>query len=177
MLFLRKGLVAAQVALSFLLLFGAGLFTRSLQNLRGTDTGVREPRTSSRSRSTRALNGYEDARGTNSRTSSSSASRRFPASARSAPRRSPILAGNESDSTMSVEGHKSANGEDMQAFMNALTPGYFKAMNVPVLAGRDFRLTDQDFKWSDKPDETGPRVAIVNRRFAEHFFKTVNGLN
>ena len=39
-LFLRKGLVAAQVALSFLLLFGAGLFVRSLQNLRTTDTGV-----------------------------------------------------------------------------------------------------------------------------------------
>ena len=33
-LFLRKGLVAAQVALSFLLLFGAGLFVQSLQNLK-----------------------------------------------------------------------------------------------------------------------------------------------
>ena len=39
-LFLRKGLVAAQVALSFLLLFGAGLFVRSLQNLKTADTGV-----------------------------------------------------------------------------------------------------------------------------------------
>jgi ABC-type antimicrobial peptide transport system permease subunit len=62
----------------------------------------------------------------------------------------------------------------MQAFMNALTPGYFKAMHVPVLAGRDFQLTDQQYKWGDGPDETGPKVAIVNRRFAEHFFKTVN---
>src|SRR5204862_5036296 len=39
-LFLRKGLVTAQVALSFLLLFGAGLFVRSLQNLQTTNTGV-----------------------------------------------------------------------------------------------------------------------------------------
>ena len=39
-LFLRKGLVTAQVALSFLLLFGAGLFVRSLQNLKGTETGI-----------------------------------------------------------------------------------------------------------------------------------------
>src|SRR5258707_15403398 len=37
---LRKGLVTAQVALSFLLLFGAGLFVRSLQNLKTTETGV-----------------------------------------------------------------------------------------------------------------------------------------
>ena len=32
--------MSAQVALSFLLLFGAGLFVQSLQNLKGTDTGV-----------------------------------------------------------------------------------------------------------------------------------------
>ena len=41
-LFLRKGLVTAQVALSFLLLFGAGLFVKSLQNLKATDTGFRD---------------------------------------------------------------------------------------------------------------------------------------
>jgi len=39
-LFLRKGLVTVQVALSFLLLFGAGLFVRSLQNMKTTDTGI-----------------------------------------------------------------------------------------------------------------------------------------
>jgi len=41
-LYLRKGLVMAQVALSFLLLFGAGLFVRSLFNLQATDTGFDE---------------------------------------------------------------------------------------------------------------------------------------
>ena len=41
-LFLRKSLVTAQVALSFLLLFGAGLFVRSLQNLKTTNTGFRD---------------------------------------------------------------------------------------------------------------------------------------
>ena len=61
-LFLRKGLVTAQVALSFLLLFGAGLFTRSLQNLRGTDTGVREPENLISFQVDPSLNGYDDAR-------------------------------------------------------------------------------------------------------------------
>jgi predicted permease len=73
-----------------------------------------------------------------------------------------ILAGDEWDSTMSVEGHQAQDGEDMQAFMNGLSPGYFETMQIPFLEGRDFNRLDV------KP-EAG--VAIVNRRFAEHFFK------
>ena len=73
----------------------------------------------------------------------------------------PILSGNEWDSTMSVEGHKPGDGEDMQAFMNALSPGYFETMKIPILEGRDFRPSDAHEKST---------VAIVNRRFADHFF-------
>src|SRR5213075_1108387 len=61
-----------------------------------------------------------------------------------------------------VEGHTFKDGEDQQAFMNALSPGYFETMKIPILEGRDFRLEDA------KKDS---QVAIVNRRFAEHFFK------
>jgi predicted permease len=63
---------------------------------------------------------------------------------------------------MSVEGHRPADGENMQAFMNALSPGYFKTMKIALLEGRDFTRADY------KPDSN---VAIVNRKFAEHFFK------
>ena len=62
---------------------------------------------------------------------------------------------------MSVEGHKAADGEDMQAFMNALSPGYFETMKIPI--ARRARLQAQ------RP-RARPTVAIVNRRFAEHFF-------
>ena len=58
-LFLRKGLVTAQVALSFLLLFGAGLFVRSLQNLKATDTGFHEIENLVTFQLAPALNGYE----------------------------------------------------------------------------------------------------------------------
>jgi predicted permease len=73
----------------------------------------------------------------------------------------PLLAGSEWDSYMSVEGHQAKDGEDMQAFMNGLSPGYFTTMGVPLLAGRDFNDSDAGDRF---------RVAIVNRKFAAHFF-------
>jgi predicted permease len=73
----------------------------------------------------------------------------------------PVLHGWEWDSSTSVEGYQARDGEDMQAFMNALSPGYFQTMGVPVLEGRDFDARDL------KEDA---KVAIVNQRFARHFF-------
>lgn len=49
----------------------------------------------------------------------------------------------------------------MQAFMNSLSPGYFETMGIPLLEGRDFNRRDM------KKDA---KVAIVNERFARHFF-------
>jgi len=62
-LFLRKGLVTAQVALSFLLLFGAGLFVRSLHNLKTTDTGIALDNLVAFQLAPQ-LNGYDNPRGT-----------------------------------------------------------------------------------------------------------------
>jgi predicted permease len=160
-LFLRKGLVAAQVALSFLLLFGAGLFVRSLQNLQTTDTGVKMDNLVT-FRLSPALSGYDDNRAVNFyqellgrlKTSAGVTGAGYAAVS--------VLSGDEWDSSMSVEGHKAADGEDMQAFMNSLSPGYFDAMGIRFIEGRDFVPLDA------KREAT---VAIVNRKFAEHFFK------
>jgi predicted permease len=175
-LFLRKGLVAAQVGLSFLLLFGAGLFTRSLHNLRGTDTGFAEPDNLISFQIDPGLSGYTNPRGTDLMNTSLERIRALPGVTSAGVAMIPVLAGDEWDSTMSVEGHKAADGEDMQAFMNALSPGYFKAMRIRMIEGRDFTLADQNYAWGDGPAEDGPRVAIVNRRFAEHFFKGQSAL-
>ena len=160
-LFLRKGLVAAQVALSFLLLFGAGLFVRSLQNLQTTDTGIQMDNLIT-FRLSPALSGYGDQQTVNFYTEllerlNSSAGVTSAALASVG-----ILAGDEWDSTTGVEGHDAMDGEDMQAFMNALSPGYFKTMGISVIEGRDFTAADvkQDAK-----------QVIVNRKFAQHFFK------
>jgi predicted permease len=160
-LFLRKGLVTAQVALSFLLLFGAGLFVRSLQNLQTTETGVALDNLVTFQLSP-DLSGYDSPRTVNLYRSLLERLRTAPGVKSAALAAVPILAGNEWDSSMAVEGHRAADGEDMQAFMNALSPGYFETMKIPFLEGRDFTPLDA------KAEAT---VAIVNRRFAEHFFK------
>jgi predicted permease len=158
--FLRKGLVAAQVALSFLLLFGAGLFVRSLQNLQTTETGVAVDNLVTFQLSP-ALNGYDDARAVLFYRELLDRIRTAPGMKSAALAAVPILSGDEWDSSTSVEGHTPADGEDMQAFMNALSPGYFETMKIPILEGRDFTLMDVKEK---------SNVAIVNKHFAEHFF-------
>ena len=160
-LFLRKGLVALQVALSFLLLFGAGLFVRSLQNLKGTETGIALDNLVMFEVSP-SLNGYDDERAVQFYERLLERLRTAPGVKSAAYLSVPILAGSEWDSSMAVEGHKAADGEDMQAFMNALSPGYFETMRIPLLEGRDFVRADA---------KEGATVAIVNRKFAEHFFK------
>jgi predicted permease len=160
-LFLRKGLVTAQVALSFLLLFGAGLFVKSLQNLKTTETGVALDNLVT-FQVAPSLNGYDNERGQLFYEQLLDGIRSAPGVKSAGQAMVPILAGSEWDSSMAVEGHNPKDGEDMQAFMNALSPGYFTTMNIPLLEGRDFRRSDA----KEQSD-----VAIVNRRFAEHFFK------
>ena len=159
-LFLRKGLVAAQVALSFLLLFGAGLFVRSLQNLKTADTGVALDNLVTFQLSP-ALSGYESQRTGDFYEQLLTNLRAVPGVKSASLASVSILSGDEWDSSMSVEGHQAKDGEDMQAFMNSLSPGYFVTMGIPLLEGRDFTRLDMKEKAT---------AAIVNRRFADHFF-------
>jgi predicted permease len=160
-LFLRKGLVAAQVALSFLLLFGAGLFVRSLQNLQTTDTGFQMDNLIT-FRLNPALSGYENQQGVNFYNELLDRLRSAPAVKSAGMASVSLLAGSEWDSTTSVEGHQAKDGEDMQAFMNAVSPGYFETMGIRLLEGRDFTAFDV---------KENAKVVLVNRRFAQHFFK------
>src|SRR5262245_24249275 len=165
-LFLRKGLVTVQVALSFLLLFGAGLFVRSLQNLRTTDPGVALDNLVMFQLAP-ALSGYDEPRAVQFNRDLLDRLRSSPGVKSAAMAAVAILSGNEWDSYTTVEGHRAADGEDMQAFMNALSPGYFETMKIPILEGRDFRPSDV---------VRDPKVVVVNRRFAEHFFKEKSAL-
>jgi predicted permease len=160
-LFVRKGLVTAQVALSFLLLFGAGLFVRSLQNLKSTDTGFRDIDNLVTFQLSPALNGYDAPRVVHFYQELLDRIRAIPGVKSAALASVPLLHGWEWDNTVSVEGHQHQDGENVSAFMNSTSPGYFATMGVPILEGRDFDLRDI---------KDNAKVAIVNRRFAQHYF-------
>ena len=164
-LFLRKGLVTAQVALSFLLLFGAGLFVRSLANLKAKDTGFKDLDNLVTFQLSPAMNGYNDERATHFYSQLLDQIRSSPGVKSAAMAAVAVLSGDEWDNSLSVEGHQAKDGEDMQGFMNAVSPGYFGAMGVTLLEGRDFQ--PGDIRNDNTP---GPKVAIVNREFAEHYF-------
>ena len=62
-----------------------------------------------------------------------------------------------------AEGHALGTGEAVpNAEYRTADPGYFKASGIPFLAGREFRSTDR---------ADGGRVVIINKTFADYFFK------
>jgi predicted permease len=158
---LRKILVTAQITLSFLLLAGAGLFVKSLGNLKNANTGFKEMSNLVTFQISPHLNGYPGTRLQSMGRELLEAIRTTPGVKNAAFASVALLHGDEWDSTMSVEGHPVKDGEDMQAFMNSISPGYWQTMGTTILEGRDF----------DERDMTrDTTVAIVNRKFAEHFF-------
>lgn len=164
-LFLRKGLVTAQVALSFLLLFGAGLFVRSLANLKAKDTGFKDIENLVTFQLSPALSGYDNERTVAFYNQLLDQLRGSPGIKSAALAAVSVLSGNEWDNSLAVEGHHAADGEDMQGFMNALSPDYFQTMGIKLLEGRDF--VPADIRDTDKG---GQKVCIVSREFAEHYF-------
>jgi hypothetical protein len=81
----------------------------------------------------------------------------------------PLLNGREWDLSVVIEGHQAAPGEDLQAYYNLVSPGYWRTMGIPLLKGRDFDDRDRVDGGGDPQPWT---VAIVNREFAQHFFGT-----
>ena len=164
---LRKALVAAQVALSFLLLMGAGLFTKTLANLKNIPTGFETAGNLVSFQVDPAKNGYPVARTRDFYTDALREIRATPGVKSAAYAMWPLLNGREWDLTVAVDGHPPDQGEDMQAYYNLVSPGYWRAMGIPMLQGRDFDERDR----VDGGDDPQPwNVAIVNREFADHFF-------
>jgi predicted permease len=172
----RKVLVAVQVALSLILLVGAGLFVRSLRNLRDLGPGFPAERLLAFEIDP-SLNGYDGERSKAFYKQLTEDLRALPGVSATGLARVAILQDNEWDSSVTVEGHVAGPQEDISPFMNAISPGYFAALGVPVVAGRDFTLQDtEQLSHMRREGERVPRVVIVNEKFAHRFFGDANPL-
>ncbi|MCW5966353.1 MAG: ABC transporter permease [Bryobacterales bacterium] len=156
---LRRALVATQVAISLVLIVGAFLFIRSLNNLLSTDPGFHAEGILSVSINFSRAPFGEDRR--------IDLYRDFQERLAALPGVHSIaqvgftpVSGNGWDNSVGPDGTPAA-GSDKSANFNRASPGYFKTMGTKLLAGRDF--TDRDVRES-------PKVAIVNEQFAQEVF-------
>jgi predicted permease len=156
----RKALVTAQVSLSLLLLISAGLFARSLRNLKNLRPGFEVGNLLSFAVDP-TLNGYkpEEAKLFYKRLTEEVAA--LPSVEAAAMCTVPPLGYSEWDTRITVEGYAEKPGEDMGPHVNYVSPGFFAALRIPVYAGRDFTNLDT---------ERAPKVVIVNQKFARHYF-------
>ena len=171
----RKALVIAQVTISILLLISAGLFIRTLKNLRLLDLGLR-PESLIAFNISPATSGYTPQRIAPLYKSLVERLAAQPGVQGVAFANMGLLEGNEWDSTMTVEGYEAKPGEQMNPYCNAVSPGYFKTLGIAVVRGREFDARDEgaapappDANQNDGRGN-GYRHAIVNQSFATRFF-------
>jgi putative ABC transport system permease protein len=156
---LQRILVAAQVALSVVLLAGALLFARSLDNLMTRNLGFQQ-------------NGVLVASVDFTRADVPNAQvaafvhnllehlRAVPGvAAAGASNRSPMNGSSSNDWILDKNGN---HQKGMVAWEDYVSSGYFATLEIPIIAGRDF---------SDHDDSTSPKVSIVNQTFAKKFLK------
>jgi predicted permease len=168
---LRSTLVVAQVSLSLLLLIGAGLFLRTLNNLSNLSPGFPVDRLVGFNIDP-SLSGYKTDRIKIFYQQLTDAISSIPGvrSVGSAAVR--ILENDEWDSGMTVEGYAPPTPDaHAQPYMNQISPSYFATLGVPIVVGRDFRVTDnQAIKNGPEPDNWTPTAVMINETFAKRFF-------
>ena len=168
---LRKGLVVVQVTLSLLLLVGAGLFVRSLANLRNLGPGFSTERLVA-FQIDPSLNGFTPERLRIFYPQLSDALSSIPGVRSVGLASMRILEDNEWDSGMSVEGFTPAKpDEHAQPYMNAIGPNYFATLGVPIIEGRDFTINDRHVvKHGPEEWNWAPTTVMINEKFAQKYF-------
>jgi predicted permease len=155
---LRKGFVALQVGLSAILLLGAGLFVRSLLNLQHVELGLRSENVVTFL--ARPAVPYDNAHKAPAYGRLIEGLARVPGVAAVGASRNPLFIGGRWDGALNIPGPRSGN-EAPYSFLNAVTPGYFEALGIPVKAGNSFTWSD----WG-----TGRRLALANEAFTSAYF-------
>ena len=169
---LNSSLVVVQMALSLMLLIGAGLVLKSFKNLMRVEPGFDAdkvltmivPVSNQKGTPEQLLSFYErlleDVRalpGVNNAAISSNVP----------------FSGKPAVDSHVVEGMEPAGGDAPQAEMKVVSPGYFKTMGMTLLRGRDFN--DSDY-FNDPATDLGRLVAVVDQTLARHYWPDGNAV-
>jgi len=158
---LRKAFVALQVSTSLVLLIGAGLFVRTLDNLRRVDLGFRTENVVMFTVSPAGR--YEPGRKLQLYRTLMESLATVPGVRAVGANTTRLFTGGRWDSQITLQGRPApADGSVPWSFFNAVTPGYFEALGIPVTMGRDFTWND----WGGSR-----QVALVNQALATEYFK------
>jgi len=160
---LRKLLVVAQVALSLLLLVGAGLFIRSLENIKAVDSGMHVESVLLASLNP-ALNGYTPPQVRNFYQQLLARVEALPGVRSAALVEAPLLSGDYSMVGMRVPGHADPP-KGRSILINDVSPKFLETAGIQLLAGRDFGKQDTP---------TSGSVAIINEAAVRYFFGDEN---
>ena len=163
---LSKGLLVVQVALSLVLLIGAGLFLRTLDNLRHVDVGF-DPSNLMMFSLRPGLNGYDVNRTVSMYDQIHDRLAALPGIRNVALTRVMLLSGSTSSTSTWADDNAGDKPTVSDMYVMSVSPDFFATMGIPMLRGRGFNEHDVP---------TSPKVAIVNETAAKLLFPAGDAL-
>ena len=163
---LSKALLVLQVAVSLVLLIGAGLFLNTLRNLRNAEVGF-NPSNILLFRVDPRLNGYEDERMAALYQQMQDTLQAIPGVRSVSLTRTAFLSGSTSTSGVYAQGRERIEDVSNSAHMMTVAPEFFGTLEIPLLAGRIF---------DDRDSQDASMLAVINDAAAKHFFNGENPL-
>src|SRR5277367_3928583 len=155
---LRRTCVVLQVAFSLLLMVAAGLFVRTIDNLRRVDTGFVTDHLLAFNLNP-ALAGYPAAGVVPVEQRALDAVNALPGVRAAGATNDSDLSGEDIQGDMIPAGYTVKPDEEFDVELPWVSDGYLQTLGVPLMAGRYFNPGDT---------ATSPKVAIVNESFARH---------
>ncbi len=156
---LRSIFACVQIGLSLVLLFGAGLFARTLYNLKNTDVGFATDHLIEFQLNP-ALAGYDPAQLPELYRRILGDLAEIPGVKSAAATDDPELMDDNTGRNITVAGYTAKEEEDMDIETEVVSPGYLSTLGMPLIAGRG--IGEQD-------SATAMPVAVVNESFAKHW--------
>jgi predicted permease len=157
---LSQGLLVLQVAMSLVLLVGAGLFLRTLDNLRAVDVGF-DTKNLLMFNLNPSVNHYDADRSARIFQQTLDRLSTVPGVRSAALAQVMLLSGNSWTSSTYKQGQTSEEPAEDNMYMMMVSPSFFTTMGIPVETGRAF--TDRDGK-------DAPKVAMLNEAAARKLF-------